>query len=614
MKELILVNDQYNMNWVEGNTEWGTVKAPKGIAVSIQSEKKDDIIVERYTFTNVTDKDIFTQLKGISIYTPFNDDYLDAKTCMTNRCHAHIWCGENISYVMALRMGGEAPHLGLVLTEGSLGGYSVERDLSQSSNDRGDFILHPSPMALAPGESRNVEWKLFAHAGKADFYNKLREYCPCYIGVEAANYIVFEGEMIHLEISPVFEYAEEDVRVIAGERKVDFCIRDKVIIVEESAVEIGERKFQISVAGVKTHCAVLVQERLPELAKKRCRFIAERQQYHNPDSALDGAYLIYDNEEKHMFYDPQNDYNGGRERGGMGILIAKYLQKQKSEMLADSLSKYIAYIERELFDVQTGEVFNDYRRDNSYKRLYNYPWMSLLYLELYELYGERECIVKAYRIMQAFYAQGGAHFYAIEVPLEHIIRALQGAGMEEQKEELLGWFREHCNYIMEKGTDYPKHEVNYEQSIVAPAANLLLQMYKVTGEEQFLEGAKCQIKVLELFNGRQSDYHLYEVAIRHWDGYWFGKKRLYGDTYPHYWSALTANAYSDFGIITGDTGYLDMAEASYRGVLSMFFADGSASCAYVYPASINGQEAGYYDAYANDQDWGLYYMLRHVEG
>ena len=47
-------------------------------------------------------------------------------------------------------MGGESPHLGLVLTEGALSGYSVERDLSQISNDRGDFLLHPSPMTLAP--------------------------------------------------------------------------------------------------------------------------------------------------------------------------------------------------------------------------------------------------------------------------------------------------------------------------------------------------------------------------------------------------------------------------------------------------------------------------------
>ena len=33
MKELINANDKYKMNWIEGNTEWGTVKCPKGISV-----------------------------------------------------------------------------------------------------------------------------------------------------------------------------------------------------------------------------------------------------------------------------------------------------------------------------------------------------------------------------------------------------------------------------------------------------------------------------------------------------------------------------------------------------------------------------------------------------
>ena len=43
----------------------------------------------------------------------------------------------------------------------------------------------------------------------------------------------------------------------------------------------------------------------------------------------------------------------------------------------------------------------------------------------------------------------------------------------------------------------------------------------------------------------------------------------------------------------------------------MFMPDGSASCAYVYPVSVNGRKGGYYDPYANDQDWGLYFMLRY---
>ena len=42
MKELINANDKYKMNWIEGNTEWGTVKCPKGISVKKTSSQSSD--------------------------------------------------------------------------------------------------------------------------------------------------------------------------------------------------------------------------------------------------------------------------------------------------------------------------------------------------------------------------------------------------------------------------------------------------------------------------------------------------------------------------------------------------------------------------------------------
>lgn len=49
-----------------------------------------------------------------------------------------------------------------------------------------------------------------------------------------------------------------------------------------------------------------------------------------------------------------------------------------------------------------------------------------------------------------------------------------------------------------------------------------------------------------------------------------GKKRMYGDTFPHYWSSLTANVYYDYARLTRNNEYMKKAEASYRGTLSMF--------------------------------------------
>lgn len=609
MRELVLKNDKYKMNWIEGGTEWGTVRTPEGIKTDVVSEKRGDIITEKYTFTNTASKDIFTSLTDISIYTPFNDDYPDAQTCMTQRCHMHVWCGGDVSYVMALRMGGEPPHLGLVLTAGSIGGYSIERDIKRISNDRGDLILHPSPVHLTPGGSFSVEWTLFDHDGADDFYEKLKIYSDRYIDITAENYVVFENETAEITVTPSFDFGAEDVLVTDGGRKAGVSVRGGKIYISEKP-GIGEHIYNISVCGVKTRCAILVLPELSELAKRRCRFIAEKQQCMDKNSALYGAYLAYDNEEEHLFYSSESDYNGGRERIGMGVLTAKYLQRADDKLLEESLEKYTEYIMRELFDCETGVVYNDCGRDNSWNRLYNYPWMSLYFAELYCLYNEKKYLVYAFRALKSFYEQGGERFYAIAVPLRKLTGLLKKAGMNDEADILFGYFEKHCAYIMDNGTAYPAHEVNYEQSIVAPAADLLIQMYLVTKNEKYLDGAKKQLRVLELFNGRQPDHHLYETAIRHWDGYWFGKRKMYGDTFPHYWSALSGNVFGQFAETDGGEGYTKRAEASHRGVLSLITPDGRGSAAYVHPVSVNGQRAGYYDPYANDQDWALYFMLR----
>ena len=50
-----------------------------------------------------------------------------------------------------------------------------------------------------------------------------------------------------------------------------------------------------------------------------------------------------------------------------------------------------------------------------------------------------------------------------------------------------------------------------------------------------------------------------------------------------------------------------------RGCMNLFFADGMASCAMVYPDTVNGKKTHYYDPWANDQDWALYYAVKWEE-
>lgn len=608
MSLLIHPNDTSKMNWIEGTHDFGEVVSIDGITYSKERiETENGLFREKYTFTNTTEFDIITQTGDIGIYTPFNDNYESAEVCMTNRCHAHIWCGLNSSYIMALRMGGIAPHLGLILTNGSIETYSVERDIKNSSNDRGDFILHPAPVHLVPNESFTIEWDLFWHDGKDDFLDKIRKY-KNYIDIRANRYTLYEGETLELILTA---HTMSNINIKCNGISVDYRIKDEHVITINYIPElIGEHNFIIEIDGIKTKTSVIVLPNLNDFTKTRCHFIATKQQYHSPDSPLDGAYLIYDNEEHRMFYNHKNDYNGGRERIGMGILIAKYLQTNADKVLMESLEKYIVYITRELFDSTTGEVYNDIKRNNDWYRLYNHPWMSLFFLEVYKLTKKKDYLLNSTKALNAYYKNGGAHFYPIELPMYEIITSLKKAGEHGIVEQLMIHFKEHADFIIQTGTSYPASEVNYEQSIVAPATNCLLQMYQITGEAVYLSEAKKQLNILELFNGMAPDYHLYETAIRHWDGYWFGKYRLFGDTFPHYWSALTGNAFYDYYMITKDENYYNKAIHSIRGTLNLINPNGSASCARIYPHTVNGSRANTYDPWANDQDWGLYFAFR----
>lgn len=209
-----------------------------------------------------------------------------------------------------------------------------------------------------------------------------------------------------------------------------------------------------------------------------------------------------------------------------------------------------------------------------------------------------------------YYKVGGEKFYAIGIEAYELKTLLDEAGFAAESEAFTQAFLKHADQIAKTGTHYPASEVKYEQSIVAPAVSYLLQAYQITEESKYLDAAKEQLALLELFNGRQADYHLFENAIRHWDGYWFGKYECYGDTFPHYWSTLTGDVYALYAKITEDHTYEELAKASIRGCLNLFFADGMASCAMVYPDTVNGNKAHYYDPWANDQDWALYYAVK----
>lgn len=164
------------------------------VVVTVSRKKCNDGLIEKYKFTNKGKESV--SLTDMGIFTPFNDNYPNAETCVNSRCHAHVWTGGNSAYVYALRMGAYASHIGLVLTKGSISDYEIWHRGNDKGNSqtRGVIALCPDNMTLDPGKSESIEWKIFTHNGKDDFCNKATG-LGCNI-LSADNYLVTPGQTL----------------------------------------------------------------------------------------------------------------------------------------------------------------------------------------------------------------------------------------------------------------------------------------------------------------------------------------------------------------------------------------------------------------------------------
>ena len=613
--------DKAHMNWVEGTEEWGMIKGAevvsvekngngltavyrtKHLLVTVQRQISGDKYRESYSFENYHDYDVFFNRGAVGIYATFNDNYDKASICMTQKCHTHLWCGGNSSYIRAVKMGPCDFGLGLMLTEGSLDTYSIERDLKEQSNDRGDFILHPSVFNLRPGEKMNIEWELFWYKDGA-FCAAIEPYDSVLL-IDAENYTVYSDEDI------VFSVNRPNVSVLIDGEQVPTETGNGRTYVKYKPQRLGNHDFCLKYGKCETKAQFFVQIPFKELARKRAEFITQKQQFHRDGDSLDGAYLIYDNQDKCLIYDEIfSDYNASRERLVMGLFIAKYLQYDRDKKMYESLMKYYKFVSREFFDEESGAVYNAVGKNPARKRLYNAPWMSVFMLEMYNLTGETVYLDRMYKLLCVYYEIGGERFYPNGLSMFETVEALKKAGKTEKAERLTAMYRRHIDNIIKIGTSYPEHEVRYEQTIVTPAVTLIAQMYQITHDKELIEECRKQLMILEKFNGRQPTHYMNDLAVRHWDGYWFGKRMLYGDTFPHSASIHSSDAFLHYYMITGDEEWKKRAVCGARNNLSVYRPDGSASCTRLHPLFVNGVRGEYYDEFANEQDGLLYFMIK----
>ena len=579
----------------------------------------DDGLAERYVFRNVSDRPL--ALTEIDVHTPFRDDYLPPREMWTRRCHAHVWTGGSAAWVCALRMGGAAPHLGLVVTEGVITAYGQkERARNKNySNTRGVLTLSPPDVTLAPQGETAVAWRLFPHGGKADFLARVRQLGG--VTVTAADWTVTAREPVDL----AFEV--EDVRLLEGASvrgegvAVSSVRREGTrLLARASYEEDGEARVVLTYAGGRQTWAELLARGDPAaLVRARAAFIARHQVYRGatPGDPRDGALVEYDNEtncQYHRWEQPKEtrldpNHNEGAERVAMGVFLAMMARTGHDEY-RPLVDRYQAYVRSGLQDADY-TTWGDVARSSRH-RLFNYPWVAEVHLEHYRVSGRRQSLLDAYETMLKSYEKLVPYAF-VESPECEIVVRLREAGLTAEAERLLNVLKRHKDLLVsvEAGVG---DEVNYAPEGLAGRLTQLLGVSKLAGEAKYRDFAlKAILPRFEACLGLQPSWHSHDIGMHHWDGYWFGKRRCWGDTLPHDWNGTAADVFRALAEATDDKSYLVRARAVVRQLLGLFDADGRAGCAWVLPDRVNGEPARFRDPLANDQDWSLVYYLRQVE-
>jgi hypothetical protein len=531
---------------------------------------------ETYELRNVSDEP--SEIGSLAVSTPYRDVYTSSRESLTGSVHAHVWTGGADAWVWAVPMDGSRPGLGLQVKEGELWAYSIEsREPGTSSNVRGHIYLHVTDRArsphamggqpsivLGPDQSYRWTWQLAWYDDLTTFH--------------ADRTPLIEADRLGAPIDETIQVGPQEI----------------------TSAEPGIKYVETTEGNRTARIAVLFHEPLRLIAERRIRFILDKQRRPELADSRKFAFVPYDNDSGlTVLSSAWRDWNDARERVGMALLLqeVRNLGWGDREELREALAGYEEFVREHLVDAD-GTVHDDSVHKGRV-RLYNFPWFARFLLGQ----GDR---ATAARILNRYYELGGDHFLAFDLgPLlsqlglhDHLIR--------------------HAKTFLGYGDELPPHEVNYEQSMVAPLLELLVAAYRAAPEQIDANELTRRLPWLTAFAADQPDVRLRHVPIRHWDGYWFGKLRLWGDVFPHYWSALSAVVYGVWPreLVTPEQAtWLDQAEEGIlRSNLVSFGADGSATCAFVYPSCVNGQPAHTADPLANDQDWALVYALRRLPG
>ncbi|RCK67988.1 hypothetical protein DT076_18695 [Desertihabitans brevis] len=540
------------------------------------------------------------RIGSFAVSTPWRDLYGSAADSLTRAVHAHLWTGGADAWVWAVPMNGADAGLGLVLTEGELWAYSVQsRDAHTSSNLRGHLYLHltdharsphtlggqPEP-EVGPGQTLRLTWRCRWYADAEAF--------------AADRSPALEAPVLSAEVGTPMELRVADGWTATPPSPV---VADRPGLVHVDATRDGRR----------TRVVLHAHPPLRQLAERRASFLVERQRPLERGDSRRWAFVPYDHRSQLTVLDlAWSDWSDTRERVGSALLLQELRRRGWGEaaVLDEALAGYLRFVTEHV--VTPDGTVRDDTDGRRRPRLYNFPWFARFLLDA----GELDL---AAAVMSTYYRSGGGRFLAFELGpvVRDVGAALRRHGRDAEADELDAHLVAQAATFLELGAELPGHEVNYEQSMVAPLLDLLLSVRRIAPDRVPDEALRERLRWLRAFAGDQPDVRLRSVPIRHWDGYWFGGDRLWGDVFPHYWSILSAGVMLDWpdGLLPEEeTAALRRAGTEVlRANLTGFGEDGSATCAFVYPSCVNGAPAHRADPLANDQDWALVYALRHAD-
>ncbi|MCQ2385629.1 MAG: hypothetical protein MJ078_03010 [Clostridia bacterium] len=580
-----------------------------GIDVTTLYESQGETMEVSVTLRNKNGYPVYFKEGDLSLAVPFNDRYQGSEISQRECCHAHIFTGLNTAGIRAERMGDHPFEIGMVMTGGKWTSYS---QVDCHNGDRGKLYLNLAPFHLQSGETCSFSYVLFSYAETEEFFRKASRY-PAFLRVSSPRgYTFCSGEAPEVTVRAGFPITQAEV--CCEKNPIAFTVNGNVLSFILPTQTTGEKTVSFTLNGVESYASFLVVSDYNQRIEKRLSFILAHQQCMDASSCLYGAFLTYDNEDEEMFFDFRfTDHNACRERFGMGILLVKYLQKHKNPFFAERLSLFTDFLLREVVDEETGEVANNVGHDASVKRLYNIPWVSLYFAELYTLTKNERYSAIVVKSVLYYYKGGGTGFYPNGLRFSTLFRAVAQSAYKDRLPELLFWFDQHIETLTKNGTAYPPHEVSYEQTIVTPALTLILDKYAMSRDSFYLKEAEKHLCLLEKFDGLAPDFRLNRIPIRYWDDFWFGKIKTYGDTFPHYWASLSGYAYYYYGELTDSPYYREIGLQNIKNCLANQTEEGRGTAAYLYAFSSNGHKGKRADPFANDQDFALYFLLSVLE-